>query len=215
VWEHQFSASPAHYIRIRRLGQLFAVDGAQSNMNRLLRYMLALGILLWQGFSYPASAEENERRLSVIYDPPSVSVEASGVSLPEMLQAIGAEANFTVVAPPGNHLPRAFAFHESPLHEVLQYLLQGENSAVVYRNHGGGREIEKILLLRPPGYGQTVAESRARKNVQSYMKTINPNKTADRSNVSPARPRNPTSRSRAKSNASRKIVSRKQKTARR
>ncbi len=146
--------------------------------------MLALGILLWQGFSYPASAEENERRLSVVYNPPGLSVEASGVSLPEMLQAIGAEANFTVVAPPGDHLPRTVAFHDSPLHEVLWQLLQGENSAVVYRKHGGERKIEKILLLRPPGHAQTVAESRARKSVQNYMKTINPGQTANRSNVS-------------------------------
>ena len=62
--------------------------------------MLALSILLWQGFSYPASAEENERRLSVVYNPPDLSVEASGVSLPEMLQAIGAEAGAPVFGAP-------------------------------------------------------------------------------------------------------------------
>ena len=174
-------------------------------MNRLLRYILALGILLWQGFTYPASAEENERRLSVVYNPPDLSVEASGVSLPEMLQAIGAEANFTVVAPPGDHLPRTVVFHDFPLDAVLRHLLQGENSAVVYRKHGGEREIDQILLLRPPGYAQTVAESRARKNVQSYMKTINPNQTANRSKASPAHPRNQTPPLGAKDKAKRKI----------
>ncbi len=171
--------------------------------------MLALAILLWQGFSYPASAEENERRLNVVYNPPSLSVEASRVSLPEMLQAIGAEANFTVVAPPGDHLPRTVAFHDFPLDAVLRHLLQGENSAVVYRKHGGRTVIEKILLLRPPGYAQTVAESRALKNVQNYMKTINPSQTANRSKASPTHPRNDTSHSRAISNATRKVVSRK------
>ena len=178
-------------------------------MNRLLKYMLALAILLWQGFSYPASAEENERRLSVVYNPPELSVEASGVSLPEMLHAIGAEANFTVVVPPGDHSPRNVAIHDFPLHAVLRHLLQGENSAVVYRKHGGRTVIEKILLLRPPGYAQTVAESRALKNVQKYMKTINPSQTANRSKASPTHPRNKTSHSRAISNATRKVVSRK------
>ncbi len=116
------------------------------------------------GFSQPGLTTELDYRLRVIYHPPRLSIEAQGVSLPKLLQAIGEEVGFRVVAAGGVHPGLTFAINEAPLADVLGWLLRTENHAIVYQEQGGGkvgtdRVINEILLLGPSTYAEAALES--------------------------------------------------------
>jgi hypothetical protein len=99
----------------------------------------------WQ----PVQAADPQRQLRVQGTPAGLMVEAKEVSLEEVLQAIGAQAGFTVVVEPGvDRPPVTVTIRNAPIETVLAQVLRGENYSLVYRD--GGRAIARLLVLSPP-----------------------------------------------------------------
>ncbi len=123
-------------------------------MTRRRRHLIVVAAtgLLWLGVADPGWGAGGEPQLHVSSHPPQLSVEAQGVSLQQVLQAIGTEVGFTVVDRGGSRAPLTLSLTDATLAEVLRQLLRGENYAILYRgpkagNVGGG--IDKITLLGP------------------------------------------------------------------
>jgi len=126
-------------------------------MNRLRRNIgaLALTSLLWLGFSQSLLAEEGERRLSIIYNAPHLTMEVREISLLKVLREIGAKVGFSVVDMGVSRTVPSFSIEDAPLEEVLRRLLSGGSYAVFYRGEGEGKVpangvIHKVFLLSPP-----------------------------------------------------------------
>ncbi len=126
-------------------------------MNRLRRNIgaLALTSLLWLGFSQSLLAEEGERRLSIIYNAPHLTMEVREISLLKVLREIGAKVGFSVVDMGVSRTVPSFSIKDAPLEEVLRRLLSGGSYAVFYRGEGEGKVpangvIHKVFLLSPP-----------------------------------------------------------------
>jgi hypothetical protein len=116
-------------------------------MNRLGRNLIAVTVasVLGLGVAFPGAAAERKTELSVIYDAPRLSVEATGVSLQRVLGEIGKKLGFVVVDYGASDRVITFSLQDASTEEVLEQLLRGENYAVIY---GGQRkEIAKVLLL--------------------------------------------------------------------
>jgi len=81
-------------------------------------------------------------------------VEASEVSLLQVLREIGEKVRFTVVDMSASRPALTISIKGSTLEEVLRQLLQGENHAIVYRGQERGQgqaggAINTIFLLGP------------------------------------------------------------------
>jgi hypothetical protein len=116
-------------------------------MNRLGRNLIAVTVasVLGLGVAFPGAAAERKTELSVIYDAPRLSVEATAVSLQRVLGEIGKKLGFVVVDYGASDRVITFSIQDASTEEVLEQLLRGENYAVIY---GGQRkEIAKVLLL--------------------------------------------------------------------
>ena len=134
-------------------------------MNRLRKNIgaLALTSLLWLGFSQSLLAEEGERRLSIVYNAPHLTMEVWGISLPKVLREIGAKVGFSVVDMGVSHTVPNFSIKDAPLEEVLRRLLSGASYAVIYRGEGEGKVpvngvIHEIFLLSPPTHAEAVTD---------------------------------------------------------
>jgi hypothetical protein len=116
-------------------------------MNRLGRNLIAVTVasVLILGVPFPGPAAERKTELSVTYDAPRLSVEATGVSLQRVLGEIGEKLGFVVVDYGGSDRLLTFSIQDASAEEVLGQLLRGENYAVVY--DGQRKEIAKVLLL--------------------------------------------------------------------
>ncbi len=100
-----------------------------------------------------AGADGAASRIQIDYRAPELSVEASGVTLAQILSAIGAKVGFTVIdsgAPAG---PVAVSIHGTSVDDALRQLLRGTNHSTLYRDEAspGGTPIDKIVLLGVPG----------------------------------------------------------------
>lgn len=114
---------------------------------------LAAATLLWLGVSPSEPAAGRERRLSVVYHPPRLSIEARGVSAAEVLREIGTKVGFAVEGTGAGRPGVSVSVQDATLDEVLRQLLLGENYILVYRAQGSGtalEAIEKIVLLGTP-----------------------------------------------------------------
>jgi len=142
-------------------------------MNRLRRNAgaLALTSLLWLGFSQSLLAEDSERRLSVIYNAPRLSMEVRGTRLPKVLWEIGAKVGFSVVDMGVSRTVLSFSIKDATLEEALRRLLSGENYTVIYRGQGegkvhAGRVVDKIFLLSPPTQAEAISDARSWQQVE-------------------------------------------------
>jgi hypothetical protein len=112
-------------------------------------------MLSWLVLSLPVWAAEEEGQLRVISTPTGLTVEAQGVSVEEILRAVGVQVGFTVVAKEAHYPLLSLAIKDATVEEVIEQLLRGESYAVVYREpKGGGKEqeggeISQIRLLSP------------------------------------------------------------------
>lgn len=124
-------------------------------MKQMKRTVLAVLALL--GTACPvAAADGGSSRLDVDYRPPRLSVEASGLTLAQILSAIGSKVGFTVVdtgAPSG---PVTVSIHDASVEDVLRQLLRGTNHSVLYLEGTGpgSTPIDKVVLLGAPGVAQ-------------------------------------------------------------
>ena len=135
---------------------------------------LATTVMLTGACLEPARAQGEERRLHVVYYPPLFSVDARGVTLAELLQAIGAKLGFGVVDAGGEHPVLTVSVEDASLEEILRRLLRSENYAIVYRTprtSTGDDVIDRILLAGPSpqiptlgisGWGKTTWKASAR-----------------------------------------------------
>ena len=116
-----------------------------------------LAVLALVGMACPvADADGGSSRLDVDYRPPRLSVEASGLTLAEILSAIGAKVGFTVEdagAPSGTV---TVSIHGASVEDVLRQLLRGTNHSVLYLQEAspGSTPIDKVVLLGAPGERQ-------------------------------------------------------------
>jgi hypothetical protein len=111
------------------------------------RAVSLLACLTWCGVAHAA----DEARLKIDYDPPRLSVEAHGATLPQILTDIGAKVGFAVIeSAGGSAAPMDVSIEKAPVDDVLRRLLRGENHTVVY-GAGTGAGIDKIVLLGGPG----------------------------------------------------------------
>jgi hypothetical protein len=88
-------------------------------------------------------------RMRIDYRAPRLSVEASGISLAQLLRAIGAKVGFTVVDAGMAADPVTVAIRDAPVEDVLRQLLRGTNHAVLYPEKMAPvpSAIDKIVLL--------------------------------------------------------------------
>lgn len=113
---------------------------------------VAGAMLLWLGNSAAVEAAAGAPRLSVNYEASKLSVEARGVSVTEILQAIGAKVGFAVVLAGAPRGMVTISLKDATLDTVLRQLLRPENYVLLYgEDRGGtvGTRIEKIVLLGP------------------------------------------------------------------
>src|SRR5262245_59087877 len=77
--------------------------------------------------------EERKNDLRITYAPPSISVEAQGVRLLEVLRNISLKVGFDLedYGVPDRNL--TVSIQEATVEDVLRQLLRGENYGVVYR----------------------------------------------------------------------------------
>jgi hypothetical protein len=140
---------------------------------RLWRSIIALIApwFLWLQACLPDGAIAAERYLHVVYTPPTLTVEAEGVTLHEVLREIGLKVGFTVVDDNVPRLMLHISFADRPLLESLRQLLKGENYVFISRRQRQdqtivGAGIEKVVLLGPKSSPTVTSESRDRENVQ-------------------------------------------------
>jgi hypothetical protein len=136
----------------------------KNRMARIQKCLLAVVAfwLLWLWFANPITAVESERRLHVVYHPPRLSVETQGVSLQEVLRAIGARVGFVVVNIGGSRLTPTVSIQDATLEEVLRHLLRTESYAVVYRAQGresADTVIDKLFLLGPSTSAEVIPDA--------------------------------------------------------
>lgn len=126
-------------------------------------------VVLCIGFSHPLLAAVASW-VKVEYEPPHLSVEAGGVSLPQLLREIGAKVGFAVL---DSGIPRpatTVSIKHATLAEVLRQLLRGENQAIVYQEHEEGQGeagavIAKIVLFGPQASAEAILDQGERQQV--------------------------------------------------
>src|SRR5206468_1917735 len=130
------------------------INGLRRRAGDTVTLRATVGIILvGLGCLATSTAAEETIRLSVMYEGSKLSVEARGVSLTEVLRAIGTKVGFTVIDNGLARSPRTLTLKELTLDVILQQLLASENHVVVYRTDDGGMastRIETIVLLESP-----------------------------------------------------------------
>lgn len=120
---------------------------------------VAGAMLLWLGTSPPVAAAQGQLRVSVVYEAPWLFVEARGVSVTEVLRAIGAKVGFAVVEAGAPRESLTMSLKDATLETVLRQLLRAENYVLVYRSDEGGvagTRLKTIVLLGAAAPGPTV-----------------------------------------------------------
>src|SRR5215475_680467 len=124
-------------------------------MNRLGKNLISIIVALVAGLGgiLPGSAAERKEDLKILYSAPRLSVEAKGVSLQQVLGAIGEKLGFVVVDYGRADRLITFSLQDASTEEVLGQLLRGENYALVYDEQR--KQIAKLLLLSSAAQAQT------------------------------------------------------------
>ena len=127
----------------------------KTAMNQLGKSLLSIIVVLVAGLegTLPGSAAERKEDLKVLYSAPRLSVEAKGVSLQQVLGAIGEKLGFVVVDYGRGDRLITFSLQDASTEEVLGQLLRGENYALVYDEQR--KQIAKLLLLSSAAQAST------------------------------------------------------------
>jgi len=102
-----------------------------------------LGIPLVAG--HPATVVSAEPQMRVVYHPPLISIDTSGVTVAEVLREVGQTVGFSVVDAGSSDARLSFSIHEASLPAALQQLLRSENHVLLYRE--GTQAIDAVMLL--------------------------------------------------------------------
>jgi hypothetical protein len=121
---------------------------------------------------------ERKSDLRITYTPPSISVEAQGVRLLEVLRNISLKVGFDLAdyGVPDRNL--TVSIQEAAVEDVLRQLLRGESYGVVHREKDGS--VSKLLLLSSPDYEHQMYENQER--------AIEVNRTKEGLTIFPAAP---------------------------
>jgi hypothetical protein len=131
--------------------------------------VLAILVFLWMVLPVVGSTAEHKSDLRITYTPPSISVEAQGVRLLEMLRNISLKVGFDLAdyGVPDRYL--TVSIQEATVEEVLRQLLRGENYGVVHREKDG--TISKVLLLSSSVYAQAAPISEKQQTRPEAMRS--------------------------------------------
>jgi hypothetical protein len=104
----------------------------------------------------------------VEYDPPHVSVAATGVGLGELLRLIGAKVGFSVAEGRAALRLVTVSIASTSLDDVLRQLLRAENHTILYRQGPDATVmVDRIVLLGGPAEGVSVADTGPRPSQES------------------------------------------------
>jgi hypothetical protein len=132
-----------------------------------------LGVALMA--SHPATVASAEPRMSVIYNATRISIEASGVTVAEVLREVGRKVGFSIVEAGSSDARLSFSIHDASLPEALQQLLRSENHVLLYRD--GTPTIDTVMVL-----GARVAGASARLIQPDHVFTHSGNQDQGRMN---------------------------------
>jgi len=93
----------------------------------------------------PATAGTPGPRVSVTYQAPLISIEASGATVAEVLREVARKVGFSIVETGSSDARLNFSIRDSPVPEALQRLLRSENHVLHYRK--GSQTIDTVMLL--------------------------------------------------------------------
>ncbi len=102
-----------------------------------------LGVALIGG--HPVTVVTAEPRISVMYNAPLITIEASGVTVAQVLREIGRKVGFSIVDAWSSDARLSFSIHDASLPGALQQLLRSENHVLLYRK--GTQTIDTVMLL--------------------------------------------------------------------
>jgi len=107
---------------------------------------ILLGVVLMEG--HPATAMSPQPRISVTYQAPLISIEASDATVAEVMREVARKVGFSIVETGSSDARLGFSIHDAPLPEALQRLLRSENHVLGYRS--GTQTIDTVMLLGAP-----------------------------------------------------------------
>src|SRR5262252_688716 len=104
---------------------------------------ILLGVVLMAG--QLATAMSPHPRISVTYQEPLISIEASDATVAEVMQEVARKVGFSIVETGSSDARLSFSIHDAPLPDALQRLLRSENHVLGYRS--GTQAIDTVMLL--------------------------------------------------------------------
>src|SRR5262249_35633561 len=104
---------------------------------------LLLGVALVAG--HPATSASAQPWMRVVYHAQLISIDASGVTVAEVLREVGRTVGFSVVEAGSSDTQLSFSIHDALVPEALQQLLRSENHVLLYRE--GTQTIDTVLVL--------------------------------------------------------------------
>jgi hypothetical protein len=152
--------------------------------------VLVVAALASELIAAPASrAEQPGRGVRIVVAPQRVLIESRGLSVRDVLHALGARTGFTVVG--GDSAPAVdeISLESTSIEDLVRLLLRNENYVVVYRQEerSSRREIDEIILSGPAAApdGQVQPRAAHTEHSGSFAETPRqPHGPADRSPVS-------------------------------
>ena len=126
--------------------------------------------------SHPATVASAEPRMSVVYNASRISIEASGVTVAEVLREVGRKVGFSIADAGSSDARLSFSIRDASLPEALEQLLRSENHVLLYRD--GIPTIDTVMLL-----GARVAGASAHLNQPDHIFTHSGNR--DQGGVNP------------------------------
>jgi len=87
----------------------------------------------------------SEPQMRVVYHAPFISIDASGVTVVEVLREVGRTVGFSIVEAGSSDVRRSFSIHEAALPAVLEELLRSENHVLLYRE--GTQTLATVMVL--------------------------------------------------------------------
>jgi hypothetical protein len=102
-----------------------------------------LGVALVAG--HPATMASAESQMRVVYHAPLISIDASGVTLAEVLREVGRTVGFSVIEASPSEVRLSFAIHNASVPEALHELMRSENHVLLYRD--GTQTLATVMVL--------------------------------------------------------------------
>jgi hypothetical protein len=96
-------------------------------------------------------AESPGTSVRIVVEPLRISVESRGLSVPDVLRALGRRMGFSVVGGDAAEVVKEISVQGSSVEDLARRLLRNENHVVVYRQGATVLEIDEIILSGPGG----------------------------------------------------------------